>query len=349
MKKKIHVSLFHLSAFFLVYITNILLFLAFRSSFFLTMLLLFTALVPLSFCMAWRIPDFISGNISLEKGIIRQGEEAEVIVSVVNRSRLCALRGTWILSVGNSFYQTSDSQKLVLAVPPYGKKQFFMTVTITDLGRAVFSCREFSITDFLGIFSIHMECDMENALFVLPRPEESPQDELTNIGPGITESPEILRKGNDYSEVSDIRTYQPGDRPRDIHWKLSARQTGMMVKERVSLSGSEHILLLELPANKQQAQKLLTEGYLKIKMLLDRHMPVRILLWNNQQFAFESYSCGNTEELDSAFCEIFQTDLPAHTGDMPRQYLKNCCPQLESYLCMTPKNDTVQLEICYNG
>lgn len=349
MKKKIHVSFFHLSAFVLVYITNILLFLAFRSSFFLTIILLFTALVPLSFYIAWRILDFISGNISLGKEVLRQGEETEAIISIMNRSRLCALRGTWILSVGNSFYQTSDIQKLVLSVPPHGKKQFFMTVTVTDLGRAVFSCREFSITDFLGIFSVHAECDMEKALFILPRPEESPQDGLTSTWSGTAESPESSRKGNDYSEVSDIRVYQPGDRPRDIHWKLSARQTEMMVKERVSLSGSEHILLLELPVNKQQAQKLLIESYRKIKILMDRHMPVRILLWNNHLFTFENYSCNSTEELESAFCEIFQTDLPSHTGDMPRQYIKNCCPQLESYLCMTPKDDTVQLEICYNG
>lgn len=349
MKKKVCVSISHLMSLLLVYIVNILLFLAFRSYFFLMMLSLFTALTPLSFYAAWRLPDFISGSIVSAKEIIRQGDETEVVISITNRSRLCALRGTWLLSVGNSFYQTLDSQKLVLSVPPRGKKQFCLTVTVTDLGRIVFSCEEFFITDLLGIFTIHAACAMERSLFALPRSADAAQCELPDACSGAAELSESSRKGNDYSEVSDLRTYQPGDRTRDIHWKLSARQSGLMVKERVSLSGSEHLLLLELPSDKQQAQKLLTEGYHKIKALLDRHMPMRILIWNNRQFSFENYCCHSTEELESAYCEIFRTDLCAHSCSMLHEYMKNCYPQLESYLCVMPVEDSVQLEIYVNG
>ena len=39
------------------------------------------------------------------------------------------------------------------------------------------------------------------------------------------------RKGQDYSEIFQIREYVPGDNVRHIHWKLSGRSDDLMVKE----------------------------------------------------------------------------------------------------------------------
>ena len=224
-----------------------------------------------------------------------------------------------------------------------------MTVAITDLGRIVFACKGFIITDMLGIFEVHSDCAIENCIFILPHADSAAEVTIPETYSGAAELSESRRKGTDYSEISDIRTYRTGDRPKDIHWKLSARQREPMVKERVSLSGSEHILLLDLPNKKSNAEKLLTEGYHQIKTLLDRHLTIRLLVWNNHLFSFESYSCSSLEELETAFCEIFHTNLLSRSSDILRQYMKNCYPQLESYMCVTHHEDTIQLEICING
>ncbi len=347
--KKVHISFLHLAAFLLLYAINLLLFLAFRGYFFLIMGIILTTLVPFSFYTAWRLTDQIQTSVIIEKETARPGEECKVTFTVKNQGFFCALRGTWLLTVGNSFYQTFDGRKLLLAIPPHGKKQFQMTVTMTDLGRIVFACKEFFITDLLGIFAVHADCAIESCLYILPDPSPAAQITMPETYSGVAELSESQRKGYDHSEISDIRTYRAGDRPKDIHWKLSARQRELMVKERVSLSGSEHILLLDLPAEKIKAEKLLTESFHQIEGLLDRHMTIRLLIWNNHVFSFESYSCGCTEELETAFCEIFHTDLFSHASDLLRQYMKNCYPQLDSYMCMALNEDTTQLEICING
>ena len=138
-KKRVRISLLHLLAFLIAYIIHILLCLAFRSYFFLLMVVLFTVLVPLSFWVAWRLTDFVTGMIIFENETVRQGEETEVVFRIANSSWLCALRGTWLLTIGNSFYQTFDSQKLLLSVPPHGNKRYQMTVTLMNLGRIVFA------------------------------------------------------------------------------------------------------------------------------------------------------------------------------------------------------------------
>lgn len=348
-EKRIRISVLHLTVFLFVFFFNILLFSAFRSYFFLICMVVLTLFSALSFSMAWLLAEDTEATVTAEKETLRQGEKTDVIFTVTNRGFFCALRGAWFLTAGNSFYQSFDDEKLLLSLPPRSQKRLKMTVVLTDLGQVVFTCNRFFITDLLGIFEIHADCAADCMIFVLPRLEESAQKQLPDAYAGTAQLSESTKKGNDYSEVSDIRTYAPGDRPRDIHWKLSARHMELMVKERISLSGSEHILLLDLPDERRSAEQLLKEGYQIIHALITGHRTVRLLVWNAPLSAFENYSCADEEELEKAFCEIFRTDLLSHCSDMLRQYMKNCYPQSDSYLCVTKKEETVQLEICING
>lgn len=356
--KKVRLSFLHLAAFLFVYLGNILLFLALRGYLFIVIGVILTVLVPLSFLVVWKLADFVTGTIFMKKDTVsiqnnefavRQKDDICVIFSVRNKSLLCALRGTWIFTAGNAFYGTSDRHTLLLPVPPRGDKQFRMTVTVTELGRVVFACREFILTDLLGIFMVHTACGMECSLYVLPRQDDAASSELPDAYSGTTDLSESQQKGSDYSEVTDIRTYQPGDRPRDIHWKLSARQPELMVKERTALAGSERVVLIALPPEKPAAEKLLAEGYRKIRGLITGQTLLRLLVWDNRSFSFASHPCASAAELDTAFCAIFRTDLQAHSSQMIQQYMRNCYPQLDSYLCLAQKEDAVQLEVCVNG
>lgn len=347
--KKIKISVLHLAAFLLLYASNFLLFLALRGYFFLLAGMILTLLVPCSFYAAWRLADSLEGTITVTHKTVHPQEPVCVIISITNHSFCCALHSTWKLFTGNSFFQTGEEQKLLLALPPYGTRRFPMTVSVTDLGRITFSCKEYILADLLGIFRIRAGCSMEECFFVLPEYEEAPGFSLPEAYAGAAELTESTRKGNDHSEVSDIRAYVPGDRPRDIHWKLSARGQELMVKDRVSLSGSEHVLLLDLPDDKAMAQKMLTEGCLQIAGMLRAHMSIRLLVWNQRLYTFDACSCGDTDELKTALCEILCTSLSSRHCSGVQNYMANCYPQLQSYLCLTAQNDTIQMEICTNG
>lgn len=352
-KKRVCLSPLHLTLFLIVYLVDILLLLALRGYFFLVLAVLLTVFMPLSFCVSWHLAGYVTGSIACalppEQRTIRQNEQVTVLFTITNKSWLCALSGTWPFLAGNSFYQTANQQKLVLSIPPHGKKQFQMTVTVTNLGRIYFACQTFFITDLLGIFKIHTDCAMECSFYVLPKANTAANAKLPETYLSMTGLSESPRKGSDYTEVSDVRAYRLGDRPRDIHWKLSARQSELMVKERTSLSDSEQILLLLLPPEKEKAEKLLREGYSKIVSMLQHRTAVRLLVWDDIAFTFKAHSCTSTDELDAAYCEIFQAALCTHNSGLIQQYMKNCFPQLEAYLCLTQKQDTVELEICTNG
>lgn len=48
---------------------------------------------------------------------------------------------------------------------------------------------------------------------------------MTAVSQGMNEAEESRKKGHDFSEVVDVREYQPGDKLQNIHWKLSAKKT----------------------------------------------------------------------------------------------------------------------------
>ena len=68
---------------------------------------------------------------------------------------------------------------------------------------------------------------------------------------GVTEAMESKEKGYDFSEISGIREYIPGDKLQNIHWKLSVKKDELMVKERMSVSAMQLNVLVELYNNEE--------------------------------------------------------------------------------------------------
>ena len=48
---------------------------------------------------------------------------------------------------------------------------------------------------------------------------------------GEAESYDDFQPGTDVSQIFDVREYRPGDRLQRIHWKLSAKSDGLLVRE----------------------------------------------------------------------------------------------------------------------
>lgn len=83
------------------------------------------------------------------------------------------------------------------------------------------------ICDYLGIFSLPLRGCRENLLTVTPRPVPLPE--------GVVLRPEKIPawkpKAGGFSENHELRAYRPGDSIRQIHWKLSAKTGGLIIRE----------------------------------------------------------------------------------------------------------------------
>ena len=104
----------------------------------------------------------------------------------------------------------------------------------------------------------------------------------------MLESEESSKRGNDFSDVQEVREYIPGDKLMSIHWKLSAKRDILMVKDRVSMSDHQLVIVPELfidqPVN---LAAILTMTYSVILELIQEQTTVRLLYWSTNRYEYE--------------------------------------------------------------
>ncbi len=82
----------------------------------------------------------------------------------------------------------------------------------------------------LGLFRKYRKADLAREIVVYPLPIASGAPEVpTDEAPGGR--PHSLARGGG-SDIRTLREFSPGDDPRDLHWKQSARMRRLIVRER---------------------------------------------------------------------------------------------------------------------
>lgn len=103
-----------------------------------------------------------------------------------------------------------------------------MPFTATHVGATAPGVKQYVIEDLFGMFSVTREPDARSReLLVLPMTFDV--DDL-KFAPGDAGS-EIMHKATeDINSPADVRSYQPGDPLKKIHWKLSLRKNDLVVR-----------------------------------------------------------------------------------------------------------------------
>lgn len=216
-----------------------------------------------------------------------------------------ALQARIELVIGNPFLESFSRQRVCLPVRAHGKSEMNLPLVSTGAGMIRLTAERMEIQDILGLLWVTADTLAELEYTVYPKTDAAEGKETQQLSGGISESEEGSTRGNDFSEVSDIREYIPGDRLKDIHWKLSAKRDVLMVKERVNLSQSRLVLLLDLSGDSIQRNAVIAESWRLCAGILEQNMQILLLWWNEQLQTFGRYSISSEEELRIAYGEVF--------------------------------------------
>lgn len=187
-------------------------------------------------------------------------------------------------------------------------------------GRVEICIEEFRVYDLFRIFYLP-DCGKTDAgVVVWPgfsegEAAEKPSDCVEDF-PDENES---RRRGTDYNPEYEIREYIPGDALKSIHWKLSAKQGKMMVRERLA-AGHEIIhVLLPLGEDRKSNDDLVEAMYGVCRLLLDGDYPVR-LYWPGKGEALQSRFMIEQGELENTLVEIL-SDSGFHPGGRAQEQM----------------------------
>ena len=162
----------------------------------------------------------------------QEGKDLKVKVKMYSRFPLYAARSILMgVDIENTMFCSTERKYYFMYLS--GKsREVELTIPARRCGEVKIQCAEILLQDLLKLFrrkirpfetvqtivyprSVNVHVEMSRATIGAPREEGRMQN----------------RKGNDPSEMFDIREYVPGDDIRSVHWKLSSKTENLILRE----------------------------------------------------------------------------------------------------------------------
>jgi uncharacterized protein (DUF58 family) len=302
-----------------------------------------------------EVVEGAASPVGKEKPVVRnagvytiQGEESFVTIRVNNPTPFPCLDAVLNIEITNTFFESGGMKSFT--IPVRAAQGFTLTLPIVSDYPGIIRVypKEIRIKDLMGFFRLKKLSDSAVEITVLPQIIGEISADKASLSQGMLESEESSKRGNDFSDVQEIREYIPGDKLMSIHWKLSAKRDILMVKDRVSMSDRQMAVLPEL--SNQSAPDLngvLATTYTLIMQLIADKTTVRLMYWSADRYEYEDTRIDYREELDAAFARMFY-EHTYEAYDEAASHMADVHPEMKAYLHIYSEGGAIKLQIREN-
>ena len=332
-------------------VLSLLLYMFFHSFFTLIVFLSVVFLPVVSLIGAIVMDKYISVYMVYYRERVKADEDTEFKFVINNKSYWISLNCLLIGSIDNKFYSSKNDNaesKLSISVPisAHGKKSMTIPVASKYTGDMRFNISDIYYDDICGMITVHKSVQVCVDTIVYPQSEDIEREEYIGYMDGVSETEESVSKGNDISEVTDIREYQPGDRLKDIHWKLSAKVSELMVKERSLVSQSHILIVPDLSGDIEKVESVISLAYNLAKALNSTGTAISIFAWNEASYECNEYSVYDEESLIDGFGKLLAGYCYTEGVDLIG-FMKKCNPFVQAFVIIHEKGGEIVGEIVY--
>ena len=203
----------------------------FSKPFLLVMLLVTLAAAVLLAFFTWYDAKNISTVVRIQSGG-REGSETPMTFTFTSKQRLLAAHSILVeIEVYNDMFRETEQKHMLFELSD-AESEYTLPVPLVWCGKVTFHCTAVHIQDMFGLFRMKAAPFREVCTVAYPHLLQL-STELSDTTIGTTRNDGLMqnRKGNDPSEMFDIREYVPGDDVRTIHWKLSGKTDKLIVRQ----------------------------------------------------------------------------------------------------------------------
>ena len=272
-----------------------------------------------------------SKNPLAEKDAIDRPARAVITLSVENRSRLLPVtKGIARVRYENPFSGDKGKLKIRFSVDTGRKRDRRIPVVMNHCGNVAITVEKVRIYDYLNIFAWTIGKNFETQdVLVLPPTKEMylGKDKWYNETSEDSDRFSVYKKGDDPSEIFDIRDYVDGDKIQRIHWKLSSKTGGLMVKEGSLPLTKEIHIFIDLCVKGVREERnhninLLVQGIYSIAMfMIEKGIPQSYIWYDKNNGVIQEYSVEQEEELYWMFQELFKSSITAKENELLEAYV----------------------------
>lgn len=231
-----------------------------------------------------------------------------VRVNVRTDSVIPLANGVVRLQMGNVFMGETAEQDIEVPLKPLDVTGIELPLCSVCVGDVEIRTEKIVLTDFLGLFETERDAFAEDHVFIVPRGETEQEFSLNAFEKGMNEVEETQMKGSDFSDVSQIREYIPGDAIKNIHWKLSAKKDVWMVKERLQMSSQKLLVVLRLERSSEEAADRTIETLYSFGgFLITNHVPLTLCWWSDKFREIRQETAESSAEWLDVMLHVFST------------------------------------------
>lgn len=223
------------------------------------LLLLLLLLFPLlSGCMTGIWMHLLQLEMVLPEMCVTN-QETDVRFLLTKKAGWMGRQLTVPVMVRNRMFNTHEKKYLSIFPGYKRKEEYRMPVNTEICGEIEIQIQEIRCYDFFQLFCVKKYSPQKKEMVIYP--EVKTMNLILKHRPKTKETGDIFDedvRGNDMSEIFDLRGYQDGDSIRSVHWKLSSKMNRLLVREFSRPASFDTILLFSLAGGKEISNKKIT-------------------------------------------------------------------------------------------
>lgn len=264
----------------------------------------------------------------IDKRVIVKGETVRLVVKISNEDILVyPYVFATFFSSHSSFKGKNSSQSL--SISPKSGKEFIFDMECKFRGEYEVGLSEIYIEDFLGLIKLKYKIPEPKKIIVYPRIEHLSNFSILSSGSSDSQSTENGIQYN-MNNIRDIREYVAGDSYRKIHWKLTARNEKLMIKNYEGTTDANVNILLDLRKNVYNDEeniiiedKLIEATIAVLYFYLSKGVSVNYVYFNEKLEVFKATNMMDFEQIYKLLsCVVFDHQVPM--PDILRLHSESC-------------------------
>lgn len=242
-------------------------------------ILAFLVMLPLvSLLITVLAMDGVTAELIIMNASILKNEPFPIQLKIYNKYLFATCMSRVKLTIQNELLQQEQIRTFFMMASHSGQT-VEEVISSEYCGMLRCSIADLRIYDALGLFSFRKKAESSYLVAVLPSvyPLMAINSEiLQDIQNNITSR---TMKGNDPSEIMDVREYKDGDRLARIHWKLSDKYDQLMVKDFGDPISNDVLLLFDLNGNNSEEISGLLDAIYSISNFLIKNQITYEMEW----------------------------------------------------------------------
>lgn len=221
--------------------------------------------------IAWLSLRRVEVKVSAVPALTQKGEDIEIKFEAYNRSDIPITHLEICYTYCNEISNRRKKDKLILSVDKNSSSYAVLNLKSEHCGNIKISVYRIKCYDILSLGYVSRKCPDWLMVSVMPTLHPIAGDIIRKTADMEMDDESVhyleYKPGNDPSEIFGVRDYKEGDRPNQIHWKLSRKNQKLIMKEYSQPLRDKALFFMDFKGEEEGEKKLLQlDSYIEAAM-----------------------------------------------------------------------------------